>query len=59
MISYCTHCGDEFHPVEYRPASADPDEPRFCSDECEDESSSEDDMTDAYYEARYGAAQVF
>lgn len=34
-MDYCTHCGDGFDPVEYNPSPADPDEPRFCSDDCD------------------------
>lgn len=35
MTACCTECGDEYEPVEYNPAPQDPDEPRFCSDDCE------------------------
>ena len=39
MQRWCAECGDQFDPVEYR--IPDPDEPAFCSSECEDD----------YYEA--------
>jgi hypothetical protein len=34
-MAWCSQCGDEFSPVEYRPPSIG--DPNFCSDECEEE----------------------
>ncbi len=35
-MTWCWNCDDEYEPVEYAPAPLDPDEPRFCSSECEE-----------------------
>ena len=37
MTAWCTQCGDEFAPVEGNDPPQDPDEPRFCSSQCEDD----------------------
>lgn len=57
----CTQCGDEFAPVEGSPAPLDPDEPRFCSDGCEEAYNDSDsaEFEDLYREARYGSAPVW
>ena len=36
MTSWCSWCKEEFDVAEYRPIPADPEDPRFCSDECEE-----------------------
>lgn len=54
-MTRCSVCGDEFAPVEYRPAPLDPDEPRFCSDEHESLYTAAEDATEAYEAARYPA----
>lgn len=66
MNAYCARCGDEYDPVEYRPAPVDPDEPRFCSDDCQEryEEMDEQDRLDTefseiYNEDRYGGAPIF
>lgn len=51
MITYCTRCGDGFAPVEYAPAPVDPDEPRFCSTDCEERFYAALDAEQAYREA--------
>lgn len=51
----CTWCGDEFAPVEYVTVPQDPDEPRFCSEECEDLFHRAEDGRAAYDEAGTGA----
>ena len=35
-IARCSHCGDEYDPVEYRTVPVDPDEVQLCSSSCED-----------------------
>lgn len=51
-IARCSHCGDEYDPVEYRSVPVDPDEIQFCSDECEDEYGQQLD-NDLAYELGY------
>lgn len=57
---FCANCGDEFEPVEYRPASIDDD--NFCSELCEQEKAEEDaeveELSAIYDEARYGSSVV-
>ena len=48
MDAWCTYCGEMYFPVEYRPAPPDPDEPHFCSDECEESYFSEIEFERAY-----------
>lgn len=48
--AWCAECGDEYAPVEYRPA--DVDGPNFCSCDCEELYLS----VRAYEEARYAGA---
>lgn len=55
MLSVCTGCGDSYDPVEYRPAPIDPDEPRFCSDGCEDSWADTEEFDQVYNEAGTGA----
>ena len=59
MSAWCGWCGDEFEPVEYRPASLDPDEPDFCSNLCEDAHAESVECDQVYTEGRYGGAPVF
>lgn len=59
MSTWCTWCGDEFTPVEYAPAPVDPDEPRFCSNLCEDAHAESVELDQVYAEGRYSAAPVF
>jgi hypothetical protein len=60
MSAWCTQCGDEFAPPEHHPVAVDPDEPRFCSDRCEEAyNDSADSELEAYREARYGSAPVW
>lgn len=54
-ITHCTWCGDGFDPVEYVTVSLDPDEPRFCSDDCEEAYFTGLDLAEAYDEAGTGA----
>jgi hypothetical protein len=55
MGAWCSTCGDEFSPVEYAPAPQDPDEPRFCSDECENLYAAAEDAAEAYEASGYPA----
>jgi len=48
MSAWCTWCGDGFAPVEHHPVAFDPDEPRFCSDECEEAWTAAEDAAEAY-----------
>lgn len=48
MNAWCTECGDEFTPIEGNAAPIDPDEPRFCSEQCAEAFSA--NLT-AYHEA--------
>ncbi len=54
-LALCSSCGDEFDPVEYTTVPVDPDEPRFCSDECEDRWTAAEDAEQAYRAAAYPA----
>lgn len=56
-MAFCAICGDQYDPVEYRPA--DPDGENFCSAECEDEFNEEDELTVLYIHSRYSGAPVF
>lgn len=57
MIHYCSWCGNEFAPVEYREVPAG--ELEFCSDSCEDASLEADEASMIYREAFAGGASVF
>jgi hypothetical protein len=59
MNTYCTNCGDQYDPAEYAPAPVDPDEPRFCSDECGDRYNDSAEFEDLYREVMNGGAPVF
>jgi hypothetical protein len=59
MRTYCTNCGDQYDPTEYAPAPVDPDEPRFCSDDCEDEAIEQEEFDLLYQLSRYSGAPVF
>lgn len=54
----CTRCGDEFAPIEGSPVPLDPDEPRFCSSDCEEAWTAAEDAAEAYGAAG-DPAQVF
>lgn len=54
---FCSECGDQFDPVEYR--QIDPDGENFCSSECEDEWNATEELAEIYFESRYGAAPLF
>lgn len=53
---FCSECGDQFDPVEYR--HPDPDGPNFCSSECEDEFLDGEEFTQIYLSAG-SAAPLF
>lgn len=36
MTAWCTYCGEEFSVGPDQSVPADPDEPRFCSYDCEE-----------------------
>jgi hypothetical protein len=54
-VRHCTWCGDETAPVEYNPAPVDPDEPWFCSSECEEKFQEAEDAAQAYESASWPA----
>jgi hypothetical protein len=51
VTAWCTNCADEFGPVEFNPAPVDPDEPRFCSVECEEAFNAALEAEEAYWSA--------
>lgn len=57
-MTRCTCCGDEFDPIEGVTAPQDPDEPRFCSTDCEERWWAAVDAEEAY-DAGVGGAPVF
>lgn len=54
-IARCSHCGDEYDPVEYRTVPVDPDEVQLCSSSCEDAWTAAEDASGAYEASRYPA----
>lgn len=56
MTAWCSQCGDEFDPIEGNEPAVDPDEPRFCSDECAEYWQQLTDAEEAYYSERGGAS---
>jgi hypothetical protein len=54
-IAVCSHCSDEYDPVEYRSVPVDPDEPQFCSDTCEERYWAAVDAEEAYEQAGWSA----
>ncbi len=56
-MAWCSTCGDEFAPVEYRPPSVEG--PNFCSDPCEEKFPAIVESDRAYAEGRYGAAPMW
>lgn len=58
-IARCSYCADEYEPVEYRTVPQDPDEPRFCSDDCEVRYLEAEDASSEWDVAYRGAAPVF
>ena len=55
MNTWCTGCGDEFAPIEGVTVPQDPDEPRFCSTDCEESWMAAEDAAEAYEGAGYPA----
>lgn len=56
---WCTNCGDEFDVTEQAPIPLDPDEPRFCSDDCETRWTEAAEAEREYDSGRYGGAPVW
>lgn len=56
MTAWCTQCLDEFTPIEGNAAPVDPDEPVFCSEQCREWFTAEEDALTAYHEARHTGA---
>lgn len=56
VTAWCTHCTDEFSPIEGNAAPVDPDEPRFCSESCREAFAAEEAALTAYDEARHSGA---
>lgn len=54
-IARCSHCGDEYDPVEYRSVPVDPDEIQFCSDACEESWQAAEDAAEVYEASGYPA----
>lgn len=54
-IARCSYCCDEYDPVEYATVPQDPDEPRFCSDDCETGYWDCEEFTEIYRSAGTGA----
>lgn len=55
-MAWCTYCGEEFHPIEGRTPSEDPDDQsNFCSDSCYESWHDAIDAEAAYREAGYGS----
>lgn len=54
-IARCTYCTDEYDPVEYVTVPQDPDEPQFCSDDCEQRYWEAVEFEQVYNEAGSGA----
>lgn len=54
-LAVCTCCENEYDPVEYASVPVDPDEPRFCSDDCQDAWWAAEDAAEAYESAGYPA----
>jgi len=58
LSAWCTNCGEEFDPIPGVLVCKDPDEPRFCSDNCADAWSAAVDAEEVYY-SDAGGAPVF
>ena len=58
MIVHCSYCCDQYDPVEYREV-VDPDEPHFCSSDCEEAYWASLEFASIYSAGRYGGASVF
>lgn len=58
-IHSCSYCADEYEPIEGNSPSLDPEEVRFCSDDCRERYYDEIDAEEAYRQARNSGAPVF
>jgi hypothetical protein len=56
VTSWCTWCREEFDVGPDQEVPVDPDEPRFCSYDCEEQQTLAEF---AYNEGRYGNAPVY
>lgn len=54
-IAICWYCTDGYNEVEYSATPQDPDEPQFCSDDCQERWTAAEDAAEAYDAARYPA----
>lgn len=54
-IARCSYCSDEYDPVEYVTVPLDPDEPRFCSDSCDQRYWESLSAQEAYEQSGFGA----
>ena len=56
MTSWCSWCGEEFAVGPDQEVPVDPDEPRFCSHDCEEQQALAES---AYADGRHGGAPLY
>lgn len=58
-LSVCSHCSDEWEPIEGISVRQDPDDLQFCSVDCEQAFYREEEALTEYHSGRYGGAPVW